>query len=123
MHHRNHHDAMSIFVEKGGVNRRVFGASGCVPKSYSLKYFLNFCYKFLQAHNFFMHTKDGAGDRAAGLMLRCPLENIDHLSESLATLVIAPICHLPILSLWAIVMFVPSQRNRPTVRPFATLGI
>jgi hypothetical protein len=27
VHHRNHHDAMSIFGEKGGVNSRVFGAT------------------------------------------------------------------------------------------------
>jgi hypothetical protein len=68
LHHSNHHDAMSIFVEKGGGNRRVFGAGGCVAERYSTKYFLNFCYKFLHAQNFSMHPLSGAGDRADGLV-------------------------------------------------------
>ena len=99
MHHRNHHDAMSIFVEKGGGNRRVFGAGGCVPKSYSPKYFLNFCYKFLQATIFFVQSLESAGDRVAALVQRRFVENIDQLSESLSAFKIAPVCHLPILSL------------------------
>jgi len=32
VHHRNHHDAMSIFGEKPGENSRVFGANGRVEE-------------------------------------------------------------------------------------------
>jgi hypothetical protein len=76
VHHRNHHDAMSIFVEKAGRNRRVFGASGCVLESYSMKYFLNFCYKFLHPRIFYMQPLNHGGDRSGGLAGTGPVKNI-----------------------------------------------
>jgi hypothetical protein len=123
VHHPNHHDATSIFVEKGGRNRRVFGAIGCVVDTYSLKYFLYFCYKFLQSQNFFVRPLGGGGARAGSLVLPSSVKNIGYLSERLPVRIIARICHLPILSLRPIVMFAPLQPNPPTVRPFATFRI
>jgi hypothetical protein len=75
VHHRNHHDATSIFVEKAGRNRRVFGAGGRLLKSYSPKYFLYFCYSFLQTQLFFVRPLDTAGVGAVSLAGRRSVKN------------------------------------------------
>jgi hypothetical protein len=67
VHHRNHHDAMSIFGEKGGEKDRGFGVRRRAVESYSLKYFLYFCYKNLQTRIFFVRPLRAARDRAGGL--------------------------------------------------------
>ncbi|HTH77168.1 MAG TPA: hypothetical protein VL635_22490 [Trinickia sp.] len=78
VHHRNHHDAMSIFVEKAGVNRRVFGATRRLIERYSLKYFLYFCYKNLQTDIFFVHPLAAVRGRAGGLAPAGSVKNIDY---------------------------------------------